>query len=125
MAHVYDFDGDGDLDLLGTTGRYTNAILVWAQNDGQGNFTVFENIPAGDTNYREPFLAGIAGGVFNVGGPYQMAINWNGAEQTGSPVQMLTPTADPTTGTWSLVDISNDSYRAKTFKLAILIKIMT
>lgn len=38
-----------------------------------------------------------------------MAINWNGAESTGSPVQMLTPSADPTTGTWQLVDISNDS----------------
>jgi len=109
VAHVYDFDGDGDMDLLGTTGRYTNAILVWAQNDGAGNFTVFENIPAGDTDYREPFLAGIAGGVFDVGGPYQMAINWNGAESTGSPVQMLTPSDDPTTGTWTLVDISQDS----------------
>ncbi|MGB6151188.1 MAG: malectin domain-containing carbohydrate-binding protein, partial [Pricia sp.] len=109
VAHVYDFDGDGDLDLLGTTGRYTNAELVWAQNDGEGNFTVFENIPVGDTDYREPFLAGIAGGVFDVGGPYQMAINWNGAEETGSPVQMLTPSEDPTTGTWTLVDISQDS----------------
>jgi len=109
VAHVYDFDDDGDMDLLGTTGTYTNAILVWAQNDGAGNFTVFTNIPAGDTDYREPFLAGLAGGVFSNNGPYQMAINWNGAEQTGSPVQMLTPSADPTTGTWSLVDISNDS----------------
>lgn len=109
VAHVYDFDGDGDMDLLGTTGEYTGAQLVWAQNDGEGNFTVFNNIPEGDTDYYEPFLAGIAGGVFDVGGPYRMAINWNGAESTGSPVQMLTPSADPTTGTWQLVDISNDS----------------
>jgi PKD repeat protein len=111
VAHVYDFDEDGDMDLLGTTGTYTNAILVWAQNDGEGNFTVFNNIPAGDTDYSEPFLAGLAGGVFDVGGPYQMAINWNGAEQTGSPVQMLTPPdkQNITTETWSLVDISSDS----------------
>lgn len=112
VAHVYDFDGDGDMDLLGTTGTYEGVDMVWARNDGEGNFEVFDNIPAGDDSFREPFLAGLAGGVFDVGGPYQMAINWNGAEETGSPVQMLTPPADVdniTTETWSLVDISPDS----------------
>ncbi|NNE76038.1 MAG: PKD domain-containing protein, partial [Pricia sp.] len=117
VVHVHDFDGDGDMDLLGTAlgispdEEYESAQLLWARNDdlNSGNFTVFTNVPAGDTNYSEPFVAGLAGGVFSVGGPYQMAINWNGAEQTNSPVQMLTPTADPTTGTWSLVDISPDS----------------
>ena len=108
VAHVYDFDGDGFMDLLGTTGKYTNEILVWAKNDGKGNFTIFNNIPPGTTGYREPFLAGIAGGVYDVGGPYQMAINWNGAEQTGAAVQMLTPSDNPTEGTWTLVDISPD-----------------
>ncbi|MRI00238.1 carbohydrate-binding protein [Kriegella sp. EG-1] len=113
VVHVYDFDGDGDMDLLGTAlgiapdNEYESAQLLWAQNDGSGNFTVFTNIPAGNTNYSEPFLAGLAGGDFGSG--YQMAINWNGAESTGSPVQMLTPPANPTTGIWSLVDISPDS----------------
>ena len=112
VAHVYDFDGDGDLDLLGVTSDqqspvgYTGAQLVWASNDGFGGFTVFTNIPAGDTNYSEPFLAGLAGGVFSIGGDYQMAINWNGAESTGSPMQMLTPSSNPETGTWTLVDIA-------------------
>ncbi|MEP3209519.1 MAG: malectin domain-containing carbohydrate-binding protein [Maribacter sp.] len=112
VVWVYDFDEDGDLDLLGTTDDgnsplgYQGSDLVWAQNNGSGNFTVFTNIPSGNTTYNEPFLAGIAGGVFSIGGPYQMAINWNGAESSGSPMQMLTPTADPTTGTWSLVDIA-------------------
>lgn len=113
VVHVHDFDGDGDIDLLGTAlgiapdNEYESAQLLWAQNDGSGNFTVFTNIPAGNTNYSEPFLAGLAGGDFGAG--YQMAINWNGAESTGSPVQMLTPSANPTTGIWSLVDISPDS----------------
>ncbi len=114
VVHVYDFDGDGDMDLLGTAlgiapdEEYESAQLLWAQNNGLGSFTVFTNIPAGNTNYSEPFLAGLAGGDFGSG--YQMAINWNGAETTGSPVQMLTPSSpDPTTGTWSLVDISPDS----------------
>ena len=91
VVHVYDFDGDGHKDLLGTAlgiapdNEYESAQLLWAQNDGSGNFTVFTNIPAGNTNYSEPFLAGLAGGDFGSG--YQMAINWNGAETTGSPVE--------------------------------------
>lgn len=40
VAHVHDFDGDGDLDLLGTTlgtapnDEYESAKLLWARNDG-------------------------------------------------------------------------------------------
>ncbi|WP_276166308.1 PKD domain-containing protein [Zobellia alginiliquefaciens] len=109
MAHIHDFDNDGDMDMLGTTGAYTGSDLVWAQNDGTGNFTIHNNIPAGNTNYSEPFLAGISGGIFQNGGPYQMAINWNGAESTGSPVQMLSVPVDPVNTTWPLVDISPDS----------------
>lgn len=111
VAHVYDFDGDGDMDLLGTTGAYKGVQLVWAQNDGEGNFTVYDNIPAGDSDYYEPFLAGIAGGVFDNTNTYRMAINWNGAESTDSPIQMLTPPDKSviTTEEWSLIDISDDS----------------
>lgn len=109
MAYIHDFDGDGDQDLLGTTGAYTGANLVWAQNNGSGNFTIRTNIPAGDTDYREPFLAGIAGANFQSGGPFQMAINWNGAESTDSPVQMLTVPSDPVNTTWALDDISSSS----------------
>ncbi|MBJ7881022.1 malectin domain-containing carbohydrate-binding protein [Gelidibacter salicanalis] len=115
VVHVYDFDGDGHMDLLGTAlgsgagNEYKSAQLLWAKNDGSGNFTVYNNIPAGKTTYNEPFLAGIAGGNYGQGVPYQMAINWNGAESTKSPVQLLTPSNDPSTGTWTLVDISNDS----------------
>ena len=116
VAWIYDFDGDGDLDLLGTTDNgldsrgYEGSDMVWAQNDGSGGFTVFSNIPSGDTTYSEPFLAGIAGGVFTVSGPYQMAINWNGAETgAGSPMQLLTPSTDPTTGMWTLTTLTMDS----------------
>ncbi len=109
MAHIHDFDGDGDLDMLGTTGAYTGSDMVWAENNGSGSFTIHSNIPSGDTNFGEPFLAGIAGANFQNGGPYQMAINWNGAESTGSPVQMLTVPADPVNTAWPLVNISSSS----------------
>ncbi|MBM1106783.1 PQQ-dependent sugar dehydrogenase [Aurantibacter crassamenti] len=115
VAHVYDFDGDGDMDLLGTTlgvppdAEYESVQLLWAENDGEGNFTIHNNIPVITSSWSEPFLAGIAGGDFGSGGSYQMAINWNGAESNGAPMQLLTPTDTPTTGTWSIVDISDDS----------------
>ncbi|MBU3024430.1 malectin domain-containing carbohydrate-binding protein [Zobellia galactanivorans] len=114
VVHVYDFDGDGNYDLLGTAlgiapdSQYESEVLLWAKGDGAGNFTIYNNIPAGNTGYWEPFVAGLAGGVFSVNGPYQMAINWNGAEKTDAPIQMLTPSANPTEGTWSLVDISEE-----------------
>ncbi|WP_150452599.1 PKD domain-containing protein, partial [Arenibacter lacus] len=113
VVHVYDFDGDGHMDLLGTEigvpgKEYQSERLLWAKNDGSGNFTVYNNIPVVNSGYNEPFLAGITGGDFGLGAPYQMAINWNGAESTNFPVQMLTPSTDPTTGTWTLEDISND-----------------
>ncbi|SHJ84688.1 FG-GAP repeat domain-containing protein, partial [Pseudozobellia thermophila] len=109
MAHIHDFDGDGDLDLLGTTGKYKGYDLVWAENDGSGNFTIHTNIPSGNTSYYEPFIAGIAGGDFQNNGSYQIAINWNGAETTHSAVQMLTVPSDPVNTEWPIEDISDDS----------------
>ncbi|CAM4230433.1 malectin domain-containing carbohydrate-binding protein [Zobellia roscoffensis] len=114
VVHVYDFDGDGNYDLLGTAlgiapdGKYESEVLLWAKGDGNGSFNIFNNIPAGSTGYSEPFVAGLAGGVFSVNGPYQMALNWNGAEKTNAPIQMLTPSSNPTEGSWSLVDISQE-----------------
>ena len=50
MAAVYDLDGDGDLDILGTNGAHTGNEFHWAQNDGAGSFTIFDNIDAGGVN---------------------------------------------------------------------------
>lgn len=110
VAYVYDFDNDGDMDLLGTQGDYEGSDMAWAENDGTGNFTVRLNIPSGDEDYSEPFLAGIAPGPFTNNGLHQMAINWNGAENTGNiKVQLLTVPADPVNTQWSFVNIGPDS----------------
>ena len=105
VAWIYDFDGDGDQDLFGTQGQYESPDLVWAQNDGAGNFTIHSNLPSGTTSHDEIFIAGIAGGVFQSGGPYQMGITWNGAENGSSEVQMVTVPSDPVNGTWTIENI--------------------
>jgi hypothetical protein len=40
MALLEDFDGDQDLDVLGTNGTFTGSQFHWAENDGGGGFTV-------------------------------------------------------------------------------------
>jgi len=46
LCAIHDFDRDGDLDLIGTegVGSESNRRFVWAQNDGNGDFTVLSNI---------------------------------------------------------------------------------
>ena len=105
VTWIYDFDGDGDQDLFGTQGQYESADLVWAENNGTGNFTIHADLPSGTTSHDEIFIAGIAGGVFQAGGPYQMAITWNGAENGSSQVQMVTVPSDPVSGTWTIENI--------------------
>ena len=110
VSWIYDFDGDGDPDLFGTQGAYESADLVWAENDGNGNFTVHTNIPSGTSTYTEIFMAGVAGGVFETDGPYQMAITWNGAEQgSSSQVQMITVPDDPVNETWTIENLHPSS----------------
>ena len=46
MAIVYDFDKDGDPDILGTegVGAAKNTNFVLARNDGKGRFAIHKNI---------------------------------------------------------------------------------
>ena len=101
MAAVHDFDGDGDLDVLGTqgVGAEANADFVWARNDGKGRFTVIENVAKGDGD----FLQGVAVARFKGNGPLEVALSWH-ADNRG--VQMLTVPADPSNETWSWRRIS-------------------
>lgn len=104
MAAVIDLDKDGDLDILGTqgVGSDVNSSFVWAQNDGSGNFAIFDNIEAGEGD----FLQGVATGTFQLHSNMEIMLSWHGSDQG---VQRLLVPDDPTTATWTWEKISQAS----------------
>jgi len=100
MTVVHDFDGDGDLDLLGTDGQVNGEDFSWARNNGGGQFTNFDiTNPAtgGD------FLQGASVGQVIDGGPIEVVLSWHGGS---SSTWMFTVPANPTTAAWPLTAIS-------------------
>jgi|GEM_PF-553146 len=103
MAAVYDYDQDGDLDVLGTpwAGSGADANFHWARNDGTGIFTILSNITIGEGD----FLQGVAVGRFQPKGNIETALSWHAG--TGNGIQMLTTPTDPSTDTWPWARISD------------------
>ena len=104
MALVHDSDADGDMDVLGTQGKgsQASAHFVWAQNDGKGSFTIFNNISTGDGD----FLQGIAVDRFQEGKPITIALSWHSGRKG---IQMLTIPAHPALQKWPWHRISSTS----------------
>jgi hypothetical protein len=103
MAAVYDFDGDGDVDILGTQGKDADpdARFVWAENKGDGLFQVSATIAEGAGD----FLQGVAIERFS-GNGLAIALSWHAA---GGGVQMLAVPAAPSGGAWPLRPIAEVS----------------
>lgn len=101
IALVYDFDGDSDLDVLGTTGQPFGRTLRWAENDGTGVFTVRNNIP--DPSEGD-FIQGIV--VGNFGNGTEILISWHDASPN---IQSLRFPADPVANPWTITNVSPDS----------------
>jgi FG-GAP-like repeat/FG-GAP repeat len=95
MAVVYDFDNDGDIDVLGTEGEgsSTSASFVWARNDGSGTFAIFHNV----SKAQGDFLQGAAVGQFQKHDPLEIALSWHKA---GQGIQILTVPPNPSSGPW-------------------------
>ncbi len=103
MATVYDFDGDGDLDILGTEGQGSeaNPNFVWARNNGSGSFTILNNIDPGVGD----FLQGVAAASFG-GANQEVALSWH---RSGRGVQALSIPNDPSNQTWAWREISTST----------------
>lgn len=91
VAVLHDFDGDGLLDILGTTGEVSRTFL-WARNDGGGSFTLR---PVGP-DAQGDFLQGAAVGEL-LQGSTQVVLSWHDGYRT-KPVhgtQWFKPREDP------------------------------
>ncbi|MFC1635099.1 FG-GAP repeat domain-containing protein [Planctomycetota bacterium] len=100
MAIVYDFDLDGDPDILGTegVGAAKNTNFVWAKNDGKGRFTIYKNI-----NYTGggDFLQGCT--AARLGKTVRVALSWH---RDGGGIYALNVPVKPATDTWTTTLLS-------------------
>lgn len=104
MAAVYDFDGDGFVDVLGTMGQGSDADprFVWARNNGSGSFSILTNIDQGAGD----FLQGVAVGNLESGGALKVGLSWH---LSGGGIQMLSVPPNLLIDTWTIVTISTAS----------------
>lgn len=100
MSVVFDADQDGDIDIVGTqgVGSEANHQHVWARNEGNGEFTVLDNI---DTGGNGDFLQGCL--VADLGEGRQVLLSWHNA---GGGVQAVTVPDNPSEEAWPFSTIS-------------------
>lgn len=101
MAAVYDFDRDGDLDILGTDGTANSNDFYWAKNDGSGSFEIRDvnDPPAGD------FLQGSRVGQVQVGGNVEVVLSWH--QEFGTGTSWFRVPENPDDSDWNWESISN------------------
>jgi hypothetical protein len=120
VAAVYDFDNDGDLDLFGTSGSTMPvdggywAPFVWGRNDGNGVFTILNNIDNSgfETMPANKPIQGVAIARFFPGGPLEIAVTWDDTERPNrNPfgIQMFTLPGNPAQGQWTRRTLSTFS----------------
>ena len=104
MAATFDIDRDGDTDVLGTSGKGSSpsATFLWAENQGDGVFTIRDNIEAGQGD----FLQGVAVGQFTDPDSWSVALSWH---HGGNGIQILTVPPAPASQRWGWRQITSVS----------------
>ena len=116
---AHDFDGDGDRDLLASTGATEPMSesrwwpFVWARNEGSGAFTMFDKLDVAGINMpnNDP-VQGVAIARLTANGPLQVIVTWDDTEKPNrNPhgVQMFTVPSNPATQTWPRQKVSDVS----------------
>lgn len=102
---VFDFDGDGDLDIIGTqgVGSQKNNDHVWARNNGKGRFEIHQNIRTGGDG---DFLQGRVAADFGAG--VQVVLSWHNG---GGGVQALTVPGDVVKTPWAFSILSTKTLK--------------
>ena len=97
LAALHDFDGDGDIDVLGTAGVGSEVApdFVFGRNDGLGGDTLFEHVASGSGD----FLQGVTIARLSPGERKKVVLSWH-ADADG--VEALAVPDDPATETWPL-----------------------
>jgi hypothetical protein len=106
MAMVFDFDGDGDPDILGNQGK----IFAWAENRGDDSFKIHRNIAPVTSGGRGDFLQGSNVIRLDRGKRLGVVLSWhNGDDSPGEGTQLFrVPTMVTDTWLWEkLSDATN------------------
>ncbi len=104
MAAIFDFDRDGDFDVLGTGGKGSkaNATFVWAENNGTGSFRIRDNIDPAQGDFLQGIQVDAFFGTYN----YGAALSWHKA---GNGIQMIKIPKKPAAEQWTWEKISDES----------------
>ncbi len=100
LACAHDFDGDNDVDILGTegVGAAADHNFVWARNNGSGRFAILENI---DYTGAGDFLQGCIVGRIN--GRLRVLLSWH---RDGGGIYSLNVPDKPSTQKWTTTRLS-------------------
>jgi hypothetical protein len=107
---VHDFDGDQAMDVVGTVALTKEDHLIWAHNNGEGQFSIHNNIQPFSVN----FVQGVAFGPFTEKDRIQFAVSGHGLTGKGpNSVWLVTVPADLTAAQWQAGIIHTQSDNTK------------